>query len=371
MAGFRSLKTLLRNPKSRSFLSLCASSTPFPSPSPPLSSIFSSFPQSSIFATSSTSFLYPFRLTSTHSRFLSPPFSRWIPFSGPLFLSSPPWQLSQSATPLYLHREFVLQKAESLKLNLNLLKRNSFPIKLGYGSINSVPVSLNVIDQKELRSNVETNGGFAESFVNLPNMISMSRLVSGPFLGWMIMNEWYFSAFVGLAISGVTDWLDGYVARKMGINSVVGSYLDPLADKVLIGCVALAMVKMDLLQSWLVGLVVLRDVGLVSGAVYKRASSLNWQWKSWSEFTNLNGTHRQKVEPLFLSKVNTVFQLVLVAAALLQPEFGTLETEVYITYLSWLVASTTAASTVAYGVQHLRNRSTLVAGGSFPRSKSC
>ncbi|XP_056159773.1 cardiolipin synthase (CMP-forming), mitochondrial-like [Syzygium oleosum] len=57
------------------------------------------------------------------------------------------------------------------------------------------------------------------------------------------------TAFVGLAISGATDWLDGYVARKMNINSVVGSYLDPLADKVLIGCVALAMVINDLLPS--------------------------------------------------------------------------------------------------------------------------
>ncbi|KAI3928358.1 hypothetical protein MKW98_023959, partial [Papaver atlanticum] len=92
-------------------------------------------------------------------------------------------------------------------------------------------------------------------------------------------------------------------------------------------------------------------------------------WKSWSEFTNLDGTHRRKMEPLFLSKVNTVFQLVLVAAALLQPEFGTLETEEYIKYLSWLVAATTAASTVAYGAQYYRHKSTVHAGGSFPRSK--
>ncbi|KAI3939276.1 hypothetical protein MKX01_002144 [Papaver californicum] len=167
-------------------------------------------------------------------------------------------------------------------------------------------------------------------------MISMCRLISGPFLGWMIINGWYFHAFVGSAISGATDWLDGYLSRKMRIHSVVGSYLDPLADKVLIGSVAVAMVKMDLLSSWLVGLVVLRDVGLVVGTLFQRASTLGWHWKSWSEFTNLDGVHRRKVEPLFLSKLNTVFQLVLVAAALVQPEF----------------ASTTAASTVAYGAQY-------------------
>ncbi|KAI3923389.1 hypothetical protein MKW98_026982 [Papaver atlanticum] len=108
---------------------------------------------------------------------------------------------------------------------------------------------------------------------------------------------------------------------------------------------------MDLISYWLVRLVMLRDVGLVVGIVLQRASTLGWHWESWSEFTNLDGVHRQKVEPLFLSKLNTVFQLVLVAAPLLQPEFGTLETEVYIKNLSLLVASTTAASTVAYGAQ--------------------
>lgn len=185
-------------------------------------------------------------------------------------------------------------------------------------------------------------------------------MVSGPLLGWMIANEWYSSAMVGLAISGATDWLDGYMARRMKINSVVGSYLDPLADKVLIGCVALAMVHKDLLHPGLVGLIVFRDVGLVGGAVYQRASNLEWKWKSWSDFFNIGGTRPKKVEPLFISKLNTVFQLILVAAALLQPEFGTQDTQIYITYLSWLVASTTVASTAAYGAQHLR-RSALTA----------
>lgn len=199
-------------------------------------------------------------------------------------------------------------------------------------------------------------GGGVDGFVNLPNLISMSRLISGPVIGWMILQELYLPAFGCLAVSGATDWLDGYVARKMGINSVVGSYLDPLADKVLIGSVALAMVEKGLLNSGLVGIIVLRDVALVGGAIYNRASSLLWNWKSWSDFFNLDGIQAQKVEPLLLSKVNTVFQLVLVTAALLQPDLGTQDTQSYITYLSWLVASTTVASTAAYGIQHLRRK---------------
>ncbi|XP_050371153.1 cardiolipin synthase (CMP-forming), mitochondrial [Argentina anserina] len=273
--------------------------------------------------------------------------SNWIhgPHSGPLFLSSPPWNLSQSATPLHLRpNAAVLEKIESL--NFHLLRKKTTPPELAPGS------GPQVSDRQRL-------SGAGGDFVNLPNSISMARMVSGSVLGWMIVNEWYCGAMVGLAVSGASDWLDGYVARRMKMNSVVGSYLDPLADKVLIGCVALAMLHKDLLHPGLVGIIVLRDVGLISGAVYQRASSLGWKWKSWSDFFNLDGTHPQKVEPLFISKVNTVFQLILVVAALLQPEFGTLETQSYVTSLSWLVASTTLASTAAYGAQHLRKSASI------------
>ncbi|XP_077220122.1 cardiolipin synthase [Tasmannia lanceolata] len=348
MAVFSSLKTLIRKPNPLSLLLHShASASPFPFASPTPLSIFSP----SLSCASSNSFSIPLCFTSSHTRFFSP-FYKWIPFSGPLFLSSPAWKLSQSATPLYLHGDFVLRNAEAL----NLLRNRSFPFKLGFGLRKSPRELENEEKESSGGGKVGVIGvGVSEGFLNLPNLISMSRLVSGPFLGWMIINEWYLPAFVGLAISGATDWLDGFVARKMGINSVVGSYLDPLADKVLICCVALAMVEKDLLDPWLVGLVMVRDVGLVTGAVYKRAASLGWEWKSWSDFINLDATRPEKVEPLLISKVNTVFQLVLVAAALLQPEFGTEETQSYITYLSWLVASTTVASTAAYGVQHMRN----------------
>ncbi|GMN49857.1 hypothetical protein TIFTF001_019014 [Ficus carica] len=355
MAIYRSLKALIRNPRnSRTFLTATTCSISAP-PHAPLA--------------------HPlFCLPSHSSRFLSP-FSNWIiPFKGPLFLSCPPWKLSQSATPLHVRGNGAVRR-KIVALNLHLLRRRtSFPLKLEFVSASPTKTATDGVDSEPW------SGDFVESFVNLPNMVSMSRLISGPVLGWMIMNEWYSAAMTGLAISGASDWLDGYLARKMGIDSVVGSYLDPLADKVLIGCVAMAMVKKDLLHPGLVGLVVFRDVVLVGGAVYQRASRLGWEWKSWSDFFNLDGTRPQKVEPLFISKIkdlynvltnkytwrqlNTVFQLILVAGALLQPEFGTPETESYITYLSWLVATTTVASTAAYGAQYMRQRSALMAGKS-------
>ncbi|RXH99382.1 hypothetical protein DVH24_011707 [Malus domestica] len=317
MAGFRSLKSLIQNPKkSRTFVTATATASSS-SISAPLHYSPLSYPLS-----------HPLvRLPSQISRSFLSPLSNWIvPFHGPLFLSFPPWKLSQSSTPLYIVGNGVVLRKIEASLNLNLLgRRPSFPLPLEVGSLSPAPT---VVDRR-----VGLKEG-ADDFVNLPNLISMSRLISGPFLGWMITNEWYSSAMVGLVISGATDWLDGYMARRMKINSVVGSYLDPLADKVLIGSVALALVHKGLLHPGLVGLIVFRDVGLVGGAVYQRASSLGWKWNSWSDFFNLDETRPEKVEPLFISKLNTVFQLILVAAVLLQPEFGTQETESYITYLS-------------------------------------
>ncbi|KAG8385720.1 hypothetical protein BUALT_Bualt03G0074500 [Buddleja alternifolia] len=342
MAIFRSLKTLISQSLRRS-----SNSSP--------SRTFFSLSLSSASPISTTFLLSGNGNCRRHFLFRS----RFFPtLGGPLFLSNPPWKLSQSATPLLLQSDVVLN---FLKLRaLNLLHRPAFPYNLGYDA----PKLLNENIKDEFRNGGEIDaivgdGRISDSYLNLPNFISFTRLLSGPLIGWMIVHDMYSSAFVALAISGASDWLDGYVARKMRIDSVVGSYLDPLADKVLIGCVALAMVDNGLLHPGLVALVVLRDVALVGGAVYKRASSLDWKWNSWRDFFNLDGAGAQKVEPLLISKVNTVFQLALVAAALLQPGFGNEETQLYINYLSWLVASTTVASTAAYGVQHLGNGAAL------------
>ncbi|CAK8531073.1 unnamed protein product [Lathyrus sativus] len=314
MVIFRSLKSILRNSNTiaRNFL----------------------------IPTTSTTITLPFSPLLHNALFPLP-----LHHNGPLFLASPPWKLSQSATPLYHHPKAVVFRHKVNAINLNLIRITTRT---------PLPLHNYVESNSNSNSNQSHQQTLLYTFLNAPNLISISRLISGPFLGWMIVNDMYTPAMVGLAISGASDWLDGYVARKMKIDSVVGSYLDPLADKVLIGCVAVAMVHQDLLHPGLVGLVVFRDAFLVGGAIFQRASSLGWKWKSWFDFFNLDGTGRQKVKPLFISKVNTVFQLALVAAALLQPDFGTPETQSYLTYLSWLVASTTAGSSAAYGLQYMK-----------------
>ena len=79
-------------------------------------------------------------------------------------------------------------------------------------------------------------GWTRQEVINIPNALSMGRLLSGPVVAHMILQHHWPAAMVTLAIAGISDWADGYAAKHWGQSSVLGSYLDPLADKVLIGC---------------------------------------------------------------------------------------------------------------------------------------
>ncbi|CAK9231230.1 unnamed protein product [Sphagnum troendelagicum] len=224
-------------------------------------------------------------------------------------------------------------------------------------------------------SRTESETGWSrEDVVNWPNAISVARLLSGPLLAGMILQGFPRAALIGLALAGASDWLDGFVARKLGVNSVLGSYLDPLADKVLVGSIALSMAYAGLLHPALVALVVARDVVLLSGSFIHRAFTLGWQWSGWAEFFKIGAGGAEKVEPLFISKVNTVLQLALIGSALMQPALDVVDTYSIVPILSWSVAATTSLSGIQYGWIYLRRPSppARMVGGitHFPSEKS-
>ena len=66
----------------------------------------------------------------------------------------------------------------------------------------------------------------------IPNAITLSRLAATPFLAYLILDQQYKLAFGGLVVFGFSDWLDGYIARNYNQTSVLGTFLDPFADKV-------------------------------------------------------------------------------------------------------------------------------------------
>src|SRR5262245_300879 len=102
--------------------------------------------------------------------------------------------------------------------------------------------------------------------INLPNVLTASRLVLGLFLFWLIHDEHWVACITIFAAAAVTDWLDGYLARRQGLTSTLGRNLDPLVDKVVI-CGAftfLLTTRNSGVAPWMVTVVVARELIITS-----------------------------------------------------------------------------------------------------------
>lgn len=170
--------------------------------------------------------------------------------------------------------------------------------------------------------------------MNLANAISVARLCAAPLVVWLILSDELALAFWIFLAAGLSDALDGFIAKRWGRLTMLGAYLDPLADKALLVAAYIALGDYDevgdRLPLWLVILVVFRDLTIVGGAVLFRML-----------------IHTLSMKPLMISKVNTVTQIVLAAVLLghlgLDLGLGGL-----VEVLIYVVAVTTLASGGAY-----------------------
>ncbi len=108
--------------------------------------------------------------------------------------------------------------------------------------------------------------------LNVPNALSLLRLIGVPYFFWLIVaQEDYVRAIVVLLVSGFTDWLDGYVARKLNQQTRLGELLDPVVDRLYIACAVIALVMVGELPIGIVLILLSRDVFLaVLVALLKR-----------------------------------------------------------------------------------------------------
>lgn len=143
------------------------------------------------------------------------------------------------------------------------------------------------------------------------------RILSTPYLSYLIVTEQYEWALCGCFVASVSDLIDGWMARTFDMNTVLGSYLDPLADKALVNTVAVSLWYVQLLPTPLVALWALRDAGLCLGT-YRYVAGMTEREK----FVANPGTTPLKVSATKISKVNTGLQFVTLSAALLQPIYG-------------------------------------------------
>src|SRR3954451_16321033 len=146
---------------------------------------------------------------------------------------------------------------------------------------------------------VSANPELAAGAMSIPNLITLARILPVPVVVWAIASNQMLFAFMLFAAAGVSDAVDGFLAKRFGMASELGAYLDPLADKVLIVSIYISLGIVDGLPRWLVILVVSRDLLIVGGVLF-----------SWLLGKPVS------VKPHPVSKVNTAAQLLLVGLVL-------------------------------------------------------
>ena len=172
---------------------------------------------------------------------------------------------------------------------------------------------------------------------NIPNLISVLRLLLVPLTVWLVISEAYGWAFLTFMAAGISDGIDGYLARRFDWRTRLGAYLDPLADKVLLVSVYVTLGFLKLIPAWLAITVVSRDALIIGAVLLSRMMD-----------------HPVHVRPLMVSKVNTVVQIGFAVAVLgvaaLGKSFASL-----VDYGSIPVALLTALSGAAYLASWLRH----------------
>ncbi|MBA2709149.1 MAG: CDP-alcohol phosphatidyltransferase family protein [Tatlockia sp.] len=166
---------------------------------------------------------------------------------------------------------------------------------------------------------------------HVPNALTLFRLVLiVPFLSFLYHHQ-YLYAFYLFALAGFSDGLDGWIARYFNCQSLFGSFIDPLADKLLIASSFISLALIGELPWWLVILVFLRDLTISLGV-------MAWYWLV---------QRKLDFEPTLLSKINTGLQLLLVTFCLFELAFYEFSPYL-INFLILITALTTAATYIDY-----------------------
>ncbi len=166
--------------------------------------------------------------------------------------------------------------------------------------------------------------------MNIPNFITIGRVILVPVVFWLLISGQAKAAFFAFIIAGLSDAIDGYLAKRFGWVTELGTYLDPIADKLMIVSLFIALGIAGKLPSWLVIAVVSRDILIVIGVV------LTWLMDNPAP-----------IKPLVVSKANTVAQILLLATVLAAEGF-TLDLTLLREPLVWATGALTLLSLAAY-----------------------
>jgi cardiolipin synthase len=180
--------------------------------------------------------------------------------------------------------------------------------------------------------------------LSIPNLITLGRILLVPVVVWAIYNGSMLLAFMLFLIAGISDAVDGFLAKRFGMKTELGAYLDPLADKVLIVSIYVTLGITGVIPLWIVILVVSRDFMIVGAII------LSWVVD-----------RPVKIRPHLVSKLNTGVQIVF--AGLVLAAYGySFHVEPVLTLVMVLVAVLTLLSVGLYLAEWVRHMGSPEAG---------
>jgi len=136
--------------------------------------------------------------------------------------------------------------------------------------------------------------------MNLPNILTLTRVLLIPLFVIFIINKRFEWALITFAIAGITDGIDGLIARITHQRTELGAYLDPIADKLLLFSAFITLAIIEIIPSWLVVIVITRDVIILVGFLVMMLTN-----------------YHPKINPSLLSKMTTAFQIVTILLSLM------------------------------------------------------
>ena len=178
---------------------------------------------------------------------------------------------------------------------------------------------------------------------NIPNIITLGRIILVPIVVWAIASNQMEIAFAVFVVAGVSDAVDGFLAKRFNMTSELGALLDPLADKALLVSIYIALGIWGAIPRWIVILVVSRDIMIVSAVI------VSWLFDK-----------PVQMKPLMVSKLNTAAQVAFAALVLGSLGFG-FQLSPYDFILMALVTVFTLVSVSLYLVEWIRHMSTIEA----------
>eukprot|EP01035_Chromulina_nebulosa_P023991 gene23991-31146_t len=220
----------------------------------------------------------------------------------------------------------------------NLCQQGVFPYRIGELVINYKTGNRRGFFTQAVKDLINNKDIFT-----IPNIITTSRIVCSPFLGIAVACDMKLVALSGCILFGFSDWLDGYLAKKLNQETVLGAFLDPAADKFMIGSLSVGLLYQELIPAPLVAIFIGRDVTLLVLSFLKRYS----ERPHGAPFFDTTHSATFSIAPSNLSKFNTVCQFVMIGSTLVHFSFGYPPLS-YIEPLWWISGATTVVSGLGY-----------------------